>query len=118
MKYNMIDRSNIDFTSDAEICNIGYFEGLFQDIPVRIEDFVHNNVRCITIFIPIECGLNDEKSIKSFLEKNRIIEIVEDNIYITELGDANDSEFYSINVPLESNNHVFNRSLIEMKNYE
>jgi len=32
MKYKAIDRTNIDFTSDAEICNIGYFEKEYQDV--------------------------------------------------------------------------------------
>ena len=43
MKYKAIDRSNIDFTSDAEICNIGYFEKKYQDIPVRGEKFFANH---------------------------------------------------------------------------
>lgn len=40
MKYKAIDRTNIDFTSDAEICNIGYFEKEYQDVPIRAENFL------------------------------------------------------------------------------
>ena len=42
MKYKAIDRTNIDFTSDAEICNIGYFEKEYQDVPIRAEKFFAN----------------------------------------------------------------------------
>lgn len=118
MKYNKIDRTNIDFTSDAEVCNIGYFEKYVKDIPIRIEKFVTNGITCITIFIPKIEIFNDEKTIKKFLQDNNIIEIIDDKIYVTELEDVNNNEFLSINVPLESINHTFNKCTLDFKDYE
>ena len=64
MKYKAIDRTNIDFTSDAEICNIGYFEKEYQDVPIRAEKFFANGITCVTIFIPKIDSLDDEEKIK------------------------------------------------------
>ena len=73
MKYKAIDRTNIDFTSDAEICNIGYFEKEYQDVPIRAEKFFANGITCVTIFIPKIDSLDDEEKIKKFIANNNII---------------------------------------------
>lgn len=118
MKYKAIDRSNIDFTSDVEICNIGYFEKKYQDIPVRGEKFIANGITCVTIFIPKIDSFDDEEKIKKFISDNNIIKLIEDRTYITELEDINENTFLSINVPLEDNNHFYNECLIDFKDYE
>lgn len=118
MKYKAIDRSNIDFTSDAEICNIGYFEENYQNIPVRGEKFVSNGITCVTIFIPKIDEFDDEEKIKKFLSNNNIIKFKEDKTYITELEDTNDNTFLSINVPLDDRTNIYNECLINFKDYE
>lgn len=118
MKYKAIDRTNIDFTSDAEICNIGYFEKDYQDIPIRGEKFVANGITCVTIFIPKIDSLEDEEKIKKFIANNNIINLIEDKSYITELEDINENTFLSINVPLDDRNHLYNECLIDFKDYE
>ena len=93
MKYKAIDRTNIDFTSDAEICNIGYFEKEYHDVPIRVEKFVANGITCVTIFIPKIDSLDDEEKIKKFIANNNIINFIEDKAYITELEDINENTF-------------------------
>lgn len=118
MKYKAIDRSNIDFTSDAEICNIGYFEKNYENIPVRGEKFVSNGITCVTIFIPKIDIFDDEEKIKKFLSDNNIIKYIEDKTYITELEDVNENTFLSINVPLDDRNNLYNECLVDFKDYE
>ncbi len=52
MDYPTIDRSNMDFLSSSDICNIGYHEGtLKDDRPYRLEAWSQNGLDTVTIFI-------------------------------------------------------------------
>ena len=52
MEYPMINRELIDFTSDSDICNIGYAEGVLKDSrPFRAEMWSAYNVETLSIFI-------------------------------------------------------------------
>ena len=108
MKYEKIDRSNIDFTSDTSICNVGVLDFSINDMPIRLEEFYMNDVLCLTIFIPKVDQFIDEETIKKYLVDNNVIEIIKDNIYITEIEDINNNSFISVNVPLETKNEVLN----------
>jgi hypothetical protein len=108
MKYEKIDRSNIDFTSDTSVCNVGVLDFSINDMPIRLEEFYMNDVLCLTIFIPKVDQFIDEETIKKYLVDNNVIEIIKDNIYITEIEDINNNSFISVNVPLETKNEVLN----------
>lgn len=118
MKYKMINRDNIDFRNDADVCNIGYFEYYVKNYPIRLEKFYTRGITCLTIFIPDIKEFKLEKDIKEFLIKNNIIKIVKDNIYITEVEDIDDEKYISINVPLEDNNGIINECNVQFKNYD
>lgn len=108
MKYEKIDRSNIDFTSDTSVCNVGFLDFSINNIPIRLEEFYMNDVLCLTIFIPKMVEFVDEETIKKYLVDNNVIEIIKDNIYITEIEDINNNSFISVNVPLEMKDDVLN----------
>ena len=67
--YPMINRENVDFSSDTEVCNIGYWEGVLADKrPCRVEEWVFHGVLNATVFISLE-GLENLslKGIKEML---------------------------------------------------
>ena len=117
MEYPSIVRDMIDFTSDTEVCNIGYNEGKLSDKrPYRIEVWSSYGITNATIFISIRGFENkDEKDIKRYLEKEGIIEIIEDDIYITEVEDINDETFLSINVPIDDHDKCLNKYKVSLK---
>lgn len=118
--YPMINRENVDFSSDTEVCNIGYWEGVLADKrPCRVEEWVFHGVLNATVFISLE-GLENLslKGIKEMLLKNNIIEIIDDDIYITEVEDINDNMFWSINIPLEENGNIFNKCLVDIRSFD
>ena len=119
MDYPKIVRDNVDFTSDTEVCNIGYKEGVFEDgRPYRIEEWSSYGVDTVTIFISkIDLENLAEKGVKKYLLDNHLIEIINDKIYITELEDTNDNEFISINVPLIDHDEVMNKLLVTLDDY-
>lgn len=120
MKYPKIIRDTIDYTSDTEICNIGYAEGeLSDERPYRIEEWSSYGINNITVFISIlDLEEKSELEIKKYLENENIIKIVDDHIYITEVEDVEENVFLSINVPLSSKDTVINECLITIKDYE
>lgn len=116
MKYPSIERDIIDFTNDTEVCNIGYNEGMIDSRPYRIEVWDSYGITSATIFMStIDL---DESIIKKILINSKIIDIIEDNIYITTVIDSNDNEFYSINVPLSGTDHEINKCLIDLKPFD
>lgn len=120
MKYPSIVRDTIDFISDTEVCNIGYQEGRLKDTrPYRIEVWSSYGILNATIFISIK-GLEEksEDDIKRILIDNNIIEVIKDDIYITEVEDINDNTFLSINVPLEGSDVTINKLLVKVKDFE
>lgn len=120
MKYPKIVRDTLDFTSDTEVCNIGYNEGKFSDgRPYRVEVWSSYNITYATIFFSlIDLENLSEMDIKKMLVHNHLIEIIEDKIYITEVEDINDNSFLSVNVPLNGKDVVINKLLIKLKDYE
>lgn len=116
-KYPSIIRDTIDFISDTEVCNIGYQEGILSDNrPYRMEIWSSYGVTNATIFISIIDFENKSKDeIKQYLVKEKLIEIIEDDIYITEVEDTCDNIFLSINIPIEENDHIINRYLVEIE---
>ena len=119
MDYPQIVRDTIDFTSDTEVCNIGFCEGVLEDgRPYRIEAWSSYGVDTITIFLSkIDLDHLSEKELKKYLVDNKLIEVINDKIYITELEDSNDNEFISINVPLMDHDEVINKLLISLDEY-
>lgn len=120
MKYPSINRDNIDFTSDTEVLNIGFYEGILDDNrPFRLEMWLSYEILNATIFISIK-DLEDKNidQIKDIIVKNNIIEIIEDGIYIMELEDVNDNTFLSINIPISDHGNILNRCKITTKPYE
>lgn len=118
-EYPKIVRDTIDFTSDTEVCNIGFYEGIFTDgRPVRVEVWSSHNIVNATVFFSIE-DLEDktEEEIKTILIQNEIIELREDNAYITEYEDSNENLFISINVALTDHDQIINKCLVQLKDY-
>lgn len=119
MKYPSINREQVSFESDTEVCNIGYSELEIDDRPVRIEVWSSYGILNATIFIStIDLEKYNEKELKQLLVKNKIIEIIKDKIFITEIEDIEENRFYSINVPLESENTIINKCLVKLNDYE
>lgn len=118
-KYPKIVRDTIDFTSDTEVCNIGYYEGIFTDgRPVRVEVWSSHNIISATVFFSIiDFEEFSEKEIKNVLIENEIIELREDNAYITEYEDSNGNIFVSINVALEDHDTVINKCIVPLTEY-
>lgn len=120
MDYPSIVRDTIDFRSDTEVCNIGYNEGvLSDDRPYRVEVWSSYGVMSATIFISV-IGLEGmpEKGIKKMLIDNKIIDILNDDILITQVEDSEENLFFSINVPLEGNGVSINKLLIKIKDFD
>lgn len=116
MKYPRIIRDTIDFGNDTEVCNIGYYDGVIDnERPYRVEVWASQGVTSATIFMSLE-DLKVE-NVKKILINEHILEIIEDKIFITEIEDVENNKFYSINVPLEGNNHTINKLLIETKSF-
>lgn len=120
MKYPSIVRDTIDFTSDTEVCNIGYAEGILSDErPYRLEVWSSYGITNTTIFISI-LDLEDksEEEIKKFLTKEGLIEIIKDDIYITEVEDSENNTFLSINMPTEDQNGELNKCLVKLNDFD
>lgn len=115
MKYPSIIRDTIDFISDTEVCNIGYCEGTIdKNRPYRLELWSSYGITNATIFISIiDLENKSEDDIKRILIDNNIIEIIKDDIYITEVEDTADNSFLSINVPLEGKDVIINKLLVK-----
>ncbi|MCH5167660.1 MAG: hypothetical protein J1F35_07225 [Erysipelotrichales bacterium] len=120
MKYPTIVRDTIDFISDTEVCNIGYAEGKLRDSrPYRLEVWSSYGITNATIFISlIDLEEKSEDDIKRILIDNNIIEVIKDDIYITEVEDTKDNSFLSINVPLEGSDVTINKLLVKIKDFE
>lgn len=120
MKYPSIIRDTIDFISDTEVCNIGYNEGVLNDgRPYRLELWSSYGITNVTIFLSIiDLEELSEDDIKRMLIKNKIIEVIKDDIYITELEDSTDNTFLSINVPLEDHEGIINKLLVHTKDFD
>ena len=120
MSYPMINRDGVDFTSDSEVCNLGYAEGELSDgRPYRIESFYTYGVESLTIFISIE-GL-EEKSmndIKKMIVKEGLVDIMKDDVLIDKVIDEDDNEFLSINVPINDHGEELNKCLIKLKDFD
>ena len=120
MKYPQIVRDNAMFTSDIEVCNIGYNEGLIDgERPYRIEIWSTYEVTMATVFMSKkDLEKKSEDDLKEILLDNEIIEIISDNIYVTTIIDDEENEFYNINIPIKNNGTVVNNCLLEIKPYE
>ncbi|MDE6292559.1 MAG: hypothetical protein K2L98_02635 [Bacilli bacterium] len=118
-EYPSIIRDTIDFTSDTEVCNVGFYEGILNDgRPVRVEVWSSHNVLNATVFFSIiDLEEKTEKDIKNLLIENKIIELKEDNAYVTEYEDSNENIFISINVALEDHGVFINKCLVPLKDY-
>lgn len=119
MEYPKIVRDTIDFTSDTEVCNIGYKEIVLSDKrPIRIEKWSSYGVDTATIFMSkLDFEDKNEEDIKKYLVENNIIEIINDKIYVTELEDSEDNIFLSSNVPLLDKDGDINKLLISLDEF-
>ena len=133
MELPKIDREGIDFTSDTEVCNIGYNEGIYNDRPYRIEVWSSYDIDVATVFIS---NINlDEDSIRKYLIDSNIVNIIDKAIKerrgeekteaaeglscgeITTI-ESDDNEFYSINIPLKDRNKIYNEIKIDLKSFD
>ena len=115
MEYPKIDREGIDFTSDTEVCNIGFNEGIYNDRPYRVEVWSSYDIDVATVFISSK-DLN-ENDIRKYLIDSNLVNIIEDNIQITKI-ESDDNEFYSINIPLKDRNKIYNEIKVELKSFD
>lgn len=115
MELPKIDRDGIDFTSDTEVCNLGYNEGIYDNRPYRVEAWSSYDIDVATVFVStIDL---DENSIRKYLIDSGIVNIIEDNIQITKI-ESDDNEFYSINIPLRDRNKTYNELKIDLKSFD
>ena len=115
MEYPKIDREGIDFTSDTEVCNIGFNEGTYNDRPYRLEVWSSYDIDVATVFISSN-NLN-ENDIRKYLIDSNLVNIIEDNIQITKI-ESDDNEFYSINIPLKDRNKIYNEIKVDLKSFD
>ena len=114
MDYPIIKRDIVDFTSDTEVCNIGYNEGTLKDgRPYRIEVWSAFGIETATIFISTQdIEDKDVKYLKKLIQDNKIIDIYDDRLDVTRTVDyeenelQNDSTYYrtmdEARVPMQS----------------
>lgn len=120
MEYPMINRSNIDFESSSDICNIGYYEGTLKDCrPYRLEAWSMNGLDTVTIFIS-DKGLEDksEDDLVKFIAGEDIIDITDDRATVDKVEDIDGNSFYSINLILSNRDEEVNKLLVSLKYYE
>ena len=120
MEYPQIVRDVIDFENDTEICNIGYTEGIInKNRPYRLEVWSSHNITNCTIFIS-KLDLEDKtnRELKRLIECSGLIEIITDDIYITDVEDSENNIFYSINIPLEEKDEALNRLIVDIKPFD
>lgn len=115
MEYPKINREGVDFTSDTEVCNIGYNEGVYNDRPYRVEVWSSYDIDVATVFISTKDL--DENSIRKYLIDSSLVNIIEDNIQIQKI-ESDENEFYSINIPLKDRNKVYNEINVELKSFD
>lgn len=119
MDYPKIVRDVVDFTSDTEVCNIGYNEGTLKDgRPYRVEVWSAFEVETATIFISTQdIEDKDVKYLKKLIQDNKIVDIYDDRIDVTRTVDYEDNEFFSINIPLVDHDEEINTLLVKLKDY-
>lgn len=120
MDYPSIERDNIDFSSNSDICNIGYYEGELRDSrPYRLEVWSNHGIDTATIFISTE-GLEEkgEVDLVKYIAGEGIIEIDDDRAEVTEMEDINGNKFYSINLILNKRDEEINKLLITLNDYD
>jgi hypothetical protein len=120
MDYPKIERDNIDFSSNSDICNIGYFEGELRDgRPYRLEVWSNHGFDTATIFIS-NIGLEDKSEVDlvKYISGENIIEIDDDRAEVNEITDINDNVFYSINLILNKQDEEINRLLVSLNDYD
>ena len=119
MDYPIIKRDIVDFTSDTEVCNIGYNEGTLKDgRPYRIEVWSAFEIETATIFISTQ-DIEDKgvKYLKKLIQDNKIIDIYDDRLDVTKTVDYEENEFFSINIPLVDHDEEINTLLVNLKDY-
>ena len=119
MDYPIIKRDIVDFTSDTEVCNIGYNEGTLKDgRPYRIEVWTAFEIETATIFISTQdIEDKDVKYLKKLIQDNKIVDIFDDRLDVTRTVDYEDNEFFSINIPLVDHDEEINTLLVNLKDY-
>ena len=119
MDYPIIKRDIVDFTSDTEVCNIGYNEGTLKDgRPYRIEVWSAFEIETATIFISTQdIEDKDVKYLKKLIQDNKIIDIYDDRLDVTRTVDYEGNEFFSINIPLVDHDEEINTLLVNLKDY-
>ena len=119
MEYPQIVRDVVDFTSDTEVCNIGYHEGVLSDgRPYRVEVWSAFEIETATIFISTkDIEDKDVKFLKKLIQNNKIIDIFDDRLDVTRTVDYEENEFFSINIPLVDHDEEINTLLVNLKDY-
>ena len=119
MDYPIIKRDIVDFTSDTEVCNIGYNEGTLKDgRPYRIEVWSAFEIETATIFISTQdIEDKDVKYLKKLIQDNKIVDIYDDRLDVTRTVDYEENEFFSINIPLVDHDEEINTLLVNLKDY-
>ena len=120
MDYPQIDRSNIDFASSSDICNIGYHEGtLIDGRPYRLEAWSSNGIDTATIFIS-NLGLENKSEVDlvKYLSGEEIIDIDDDRASVNQIEDINGNTFYAINLIVNNKDEEINTLLVSLDNYE
>lgn len=119
MNYPKIVRDVVDFTSDTEVCNIGYHEGVLKDgRPYRIEVWSAFEIETATIFISTQ-DIEDKnvKYLKQLIQDNKLVDIFDDRLDVTKVIDYEDNEFFSINIPLVDHDEEINTLLVKLLDY-
>ena len=110
-----INREEVDFTSDSEICNVGYYEGVSNDRPYRLEVWSSYGIDVATYFISTY-NLKEEE-VRHFIVSTDTIDIIEDEIKF-EIIENDGNEFYSVNIPLRDRDKTYADLKIDLKPYD
>ena len=120
MDYPAIDRSNIDFSSSSDICNIGYYEGVLKDSrPYRLEVWSQSGYDNATVFISAQ-GLENKSEVDlvKYLSGEDIIDIDDDRANVNQIEDINGNMFYAINLLLNKRDQEINTLLVPLNDYD
>lgn len=116
MEIPKINREEVDFTTDSEICNVGYYEGEKEGRPYRIEVWSSYGIDVATYFIST-VSLKEE-SVKDFINSTETIDILQNEIKVEKITDEDENEFYSVNITLRDKSKIYSELKVDLKSFE
>ena len=105
------------FFDGTEISQVPAYKRNINTVFQKYALFPHLNVY-ENIAFPLRLKKKSEEDIKEYLQKENIIKVIDDDIYITEVEDSEDNTFLSVNVPIFDGDKELNKYLVDLKDFD